>query len=72
MVKDGWHESHGYDLYVEDGYVMRATKTDCNGSPVAASLYQWSKSYHCWINVNGKRTMDAVRSGLARGTYRIS
>lgn len=70
-IKDGWHTTHGYDLYVEGGYVKRATKLDYNGSLVTAWIYQWNKSYHAWMNVSGNRTFDTVRNGLTKGTYKI-
>lgn len=65
MVKDGWHECHGYDLWVEDGKVIRAAGLERN-------IYQWCKPYHCWINVTGRRSYSAVREGLRTGRYKIA
>ena len=71
MVKDGWHMSHGYDLYVLDDHVRVAMKKDRNGSLVSAAVYRWSKPLNCWVNVYDSRTLDTVRRGLAKGTYRV-
>ena len=72
MVTDGWHVCHGFDVYVEDGYVRGAMKRDRNGGLVSAAVYRRSKSLNCWVNVYDTRTLDTVRRGLAKGTYMIS
>lgn len=71
MVKDGWHVCHGYDVYVENGYVRIAMKKDRNRSLVTAAVYRWSDRLKCWVNVYDTRTLDTVRRGLAKGTYRV-
>ncbi len=51
-LKDGWHEICGYDVYVEDGKILRDTKNDINGGLVPAYPY----------------TVAAFREGVRRRT----
>ena len=71
MVNDGWHVCHGRDVYVEDGYVLRAMKLDHNGGLVSAAVYRWDMRLKCWVNVYDTRTFNTVRRGLIKGTYKV-
>ena len=37
---DGWYTVKGQGVLVENGYVLRGTKRDCNGSEVTAYIYK--------------------------------
>lgn len=36
---DGWHNIRGYDVYVEDGIILRGKKKDGNLQEVTAHTY---------------------------------
>lgn len=67
MVKDGWHTIAGLSVYVEDGYIIRATKHD---DTLPAWVYRWSKFNNAWMKED-KITPAAFRSGVKRGTITI-
>lgn len=69
MVKDGWHEIRDCEVYVEDGYVIRAIKSDPYGGLLPAAPYK--RTGHGWVNMCRKVTLDTLRSGIRRGSYRI-
>ena len=69
-IKDGWHFIKGFDVYVEDGYIMRCKKLDRNGSDVPASVYRWNRKYSSWSK-EGLITIENFRSGFRRGTITI-
>jgi hypothetical protein len=71
MVNDGWHVCHGRDVYVKNGYVLRAMKEDRNGRVVSAAVYRWDMRLKCWVNVYDTRTFNTVRRGLIKGTYKV-
>ena len=39
-IKDGWHKIKGYEVYVENGRVVRGVKEDINGGEVPAYPYK--------------------------------
>lgn len=64
-IKDGWHTICGYEVYVEDGYILRGvSSTDWRQVPThvyrACKPSGWSST--------GPITVDAFRSGVRRGT----
>ena len=64
-MKDGWHTIMGYDVYVEDGKVLRGTKD--NGQ-LPAYVYRAGKrgwELDCVVSV------AAFRAGVRRGTIRM-
>ena len=61
MLKDGWHIVSGYQVYVENGLVVRGIKHDSNGSLVPAYPYKFSEKYNCYII--GTPTVSAFRKG---------
>lgn len=65
MIKDGWHVICGYDVYVENGFIVRGIKEDYNRSPVAAYPYRRCRRGG-WDQDN--MSVDAFRSGVKRGT----
>lgn len=68
MIKDGWHKICGYDVYIENGKILRGVKPDVSGcGEVFAYVYRWKKSLNCWCNVK-EITVDAFRSGFNRKT----
>ena len=58
MTKNGWHKVFGDDVYIEDGKVIRGLKSGKTCYP-----YEYSKKDDSWINVSGKVTLSAYRSG---------
>nr|DAH10228.1 MAG TPA: hypothetical protein [Caudoviricetes sp.] len=68
MAKDGWHEVYGENVYVENGKVIRGVKKDENGSKITSYPYEYSKDHDCWVNISGKVTLSAYRSGHKKGT----
>lgn len=59
-VKDGWHTVKGYEVYVEDGKIIRGVKEDFNGQRVTAYPYKWDNACHAWCI--GTPTISAFRS----------
>lgn len=39
-IKDGWHIIKGYEVYVENGRVIRGVKEDINGGEIPAYPYK--------------------------------
>jgi hypothetical protein len=64
-----WHElGNGREIYIEDGMVVRATKTDINGGDVPASVYEYVQGEYinaCPVSV------DEFFSGYETGKYTI-
>lgn len=76
VIKDGWHVILGYEVYVENGLVIRGIKEDSNGSPVTAYPYraQMKKCYYGqfisgWYQED--MSVDAFRAGVKRGTISL-
>lgn len=65
-IKDGWHKVSGWDVYVEDGYILRGIDTDSNGSQVPVYVYR--ASHHGGYSREERITPAALRAGLNRGT----
>lgn len=68
VYKDGWHTMCGYDVYIEDGLVVRAT---C-GEGVRYHVvypYQYMQGWHCWTNVSRMVRAETFRRGLYSGRY---
>ena len=68
-VKDGWHSVDRYDVWVEDGKVLRGVKrTISDDGSGTLYPYRWmGKPYNCFTNVSGI-SLSALRSGLKRGS----
>ena len=64
-MKNGWHTIQGRSVYVEDGYIIKATKA--NGT-LPAYVYRWYKNV--WVK-EGKITVAAFSAGVRRGTIDI-
>lgn len=63
---DGWNVICGYDVYIEDGCVLRGTKKDHNGSYVTA--YPYVKVRDGWDNAVGiaaGKFQGFVKRGIA-------
>lgn len=67
-VKDGWHKIKGYDVYIENGYVLRGTLGE-GSSYRPAYVYRACKdgSY----TSAGKLSVDAFSAGIRRGTITL-
>lgn len=63
MKKNGWYKVYSDDVYVEDGKVIRGVR-----SGVTCYPYEYSKTDDCWVNVSGKATLSAYRTGRKKGT----
>ena len=66
-IKDGWHTIAGYEVYVENGRILRGL----NGSGDKTLYpYRWNKQYDSRVNDSGL-TVDAFRAGIRRGTIEM-
>lgn len=68
-VADGWHKVYNYDVMIEDGIVSHATDEDHT-----RTLYPYRSTL--WGGMNRiykeeKLTLNALRSGLRRGTIAL-
>ena len=75
-MKDGWHTIAGYEVYVEDGYILRGIKHDQNGGQLSSHVYRQDRTISgracdLWTSEE-KITPDAFRSGVRRGTICLS
>lgn len=69
-ISDGWHKIYGYDVYVEDGCVVRGVTDDWKQGLRTTWVYRASK-YGGWDSA-GKVTVDAFRAGVRRGTITMT
>lgn len=67
-MKDGWHLVEGHDVYVEDGYIVRAMK---NGGTLSARVYRYNRRFGTW-DKEDKITPAAFRAGVKRGTIAVN
>lgn len=65
-ISDGWHKLCGYDVYVEDGCVVRGVSDDWKQGLRTTWVYRTSR--HGDFVFAGKVTVDAFRAGVRRGT----
>ena len=65
-ISEGWHKLCGYDVYVEDGYVVRGVTDDWKQGLRTTWVYRASK--YGGYDSAGKVTVDAFRAGVRRGT----
>ena len=71
-ISDGWHKVSGYDVYIEDGKILRGIKLDHNGSQVTAYPYvKYNGPGGGWTSCSGI-TVEAFRSRVKRGTAMMS
>lgn len=61
--KDGWHSICGYDVYVEDGFILRGVKD--NGQ-LPSYVYRACR-YGGW-GKEERISIEAFRAGVRRGT----
>ena len=66
---DGWKIAGGYDVYVEDGKVLRGIKLDHNGHDVPAYPYRLMRD-GSWSREIGV-TLAAFRAAARRGTMQM-
>lgn len=67
MIKDGWHKVYNYDVMTEDGIVSHATDWTKPLYPYRKSLWGgWDRIYK-----EEKLTLNALRSGMRRGTIAL-
>lgn len=67
-MKDGWHVIAGHDVFVEDGYIVRAMK---NGKQQSASVYRHHSRPGTWYKED-RITPAAFRAGVNRGTISVN
>ena len=61
-----WKEvKDGLEVFVENGYVVRATKQD-----MPASVYRWNRQVNAWINACPVK-YETFRKGYREGRYEI-
>lgn len=68
-VVDGWHRVYSYDVMIEDGAVTHATDEDHT-----RALYPYRSALRGGWNLiyeEEKLTLNALRSGLRRGTITL-
>lgn len=67
-IKDGWHDIMGYEVYVEDGKVIRGMKQSYTGlGKVSCYVFRASR-YGGWDREYTGVTVAAFRAGVRRGT----
>lgn len=62
-MKDGWHKFYEYEVYIEDGRVMRATDKD---STRTLFPYSDTRKYGV-VNISGEYTLKEFRDAYRRG-----
>lgn len=74
MISDGWHTICGYEVFVEDGCIIRGVVGSGNAQKTAYPYRQcWSfnglgeRHPDGWDNCSGL-SVDAFRAGVRRGT----
>lgn len=69
--KDGWHKIAGYEVYMEDGYIVRGTLgTGVNYR--SAYVYRWCGApYNAWVREDSI-SPDAFRAAVKRGTVKMA
>lgn len=76
MVKttygDGWYNTYGYDIRVDEGYVANIVKVGRNGLKQYGLYAYLQDPYNCWINVLPRRlTLEQARNGIYAGYYQF-
>ena len=61
IVKDGWHNCKGEDIYTENGYIVRGIRKDYNGSDISSYPYRKTKDGSLTSTITG--TLDGLRKG---------
>ena len=65
--KDGWRAICGWDVYIEDGFVVRGVSS----GPDVVPVYPYRKDRHGGWNSCSGLTVAAFRAGVKRGTVRL-
>ena len=65
-IADGWHKVYNYDVMIEDGTVSHATDEACTRTLYPYRLTLWGGMNR--IYKEEKLTLNALRSGIRRGT----
>lgn len=68
QIRDGWHIVCGYEVYVEDGCILRGISG--NGSNQKPTYPYRACRHGGWDNAYGI-TVSAFRSAFRRGTVRM-
>lgn len=71
-MKDGWHIIKGYDVYIEDGRIMRGTTGRGTTTYRAVYPYKYKREdgMRGWHNCSGAGVkVDTFRKGVNKGTY---
>lgn len=70
-ITDGRHTISGYEVYIENGKIVRGMKRDPSGiGKLPAYVYRSSK-YGGYDRESGGLTVSAFRSGVRRGTISL-
>lgn len=67
-IRDGWHTICGYEVYVEDGYIMHGV----TGGWQSVTTWPYRACKHGGWDATGPITVDAFRAGVRRGTIMMS
>lgn len=70
-LRDGWHMVAGWEVYVEDGRILRGVMELCDGSRVTCYPMRHDRRRDVWGWDRKPLTPAAFRAGLARGTIRM-
>lgn len=62
-----WKKILGYNVFIENGMILRALKDD---GQTAASVYRWDQTLKYWTDIY-PCSIPAFRAGIRRGTYSI-
>ena len=68
QYKDGWHKIAGYEVYMEDGYIIRGMTG--NGTKQRTTFIYRASRNECWDLIERIRP-DAFRAGVKRGTVKM-
>lgn len=69
MNKDGWHTVKGYDVYVEDGKVVRGTAGE--GVNYRTVYPYIAAEGGGWVNASKTLTLSALRKHLNKRTAKF-
>lgn len=68
QYKDGWHKIAGYEVYMEDGYIVRGMTG--NGAKQRTTYVYRASRNEGW-DLEERIKPDAFRAGVKRGTVKM-
>jgi len=68
IIADGWHTVEGYEVYVENGKILRGILGKGNAQRTA---YPYKVSKYGGMDIDTGISVDAFRAGVKRGTKEL-